>query len=230
MAAVAHLHSRLYFTPDVRPNILGLGLGQLPKKFSRSFIVDIRATQHYFHNFVTARVLTRVEDSFVTQSELLPVLRTLRNFQDGTAIDGRHFDFGSQASFTDRERQLDFDVIPIALEERVLVNAYGDVQVARRTDAYAYVPFTRNPQSCTGTDSLGYAHFHHVRPCYPAFSAAGGTCVFQTPCSAAALTLQIKLHGPGHLRYGSSAVALGANRDLVPGGTAAMTRLTNLLA
>ena len=85
-----------------------------------AFVLRLRRLDRHFHDLIAALVGARVQHALLAQPELLAVLGALRNLQQRAAVDGRHFDLGAQRRFRHRDRHLDFDIVAVAAEERML--------------------------------------------------------------------------------------------------------------
>src|SRR5882762_7953071 len=107
----------LHLAPYFLAWIFRVHLGEFTQQFLGALIMHLGGLDHYFHNLVTALVFARVRDSFFAQAEFLAVLRALRDLEQRPAIDGGHFDLGSESGFGNCHRNLNVDVVALALEE-----------------------------------------------------------------------------------------------------------------
>src|ERR1017187_2271335 len=133
--------------PDCGARVFGIQAGQFAEQFAGFFVARIGSGDSNFYDLVAALVGARVEHALFAQAELLAVHGSLRNLQQGASIDGRDFDLGAQRRFPDSHRNLDPDVIAIAVEERMLLHPGGNVEIARRRAHSAGVALARHAQA-----------------------------------------------------------------------------------
>src|SRR3954447_1669665 len=70
-----------YFGPKFRSRIAGVHLSKLTQQLSRSLVRHVGSLQHSFHDLIATRVLAGVENPLLPHTELLAVLRSLRDLQ-----------------------------------------------------------------------------------------------------------------------------------------------------
>ena len=64
--------------------------------------VLIGCFQNHLDDLIAPRILAGVENAAIPQAELLIVLRAGRNLEQRLAVDGGHFDLGSEPRFGQR--------------------------------------------------------------------------------------------------------------------------------
>src|SRR5271157_20551 len=194
--------------PDSGARVFGIQAGQFAEEFAGALVARIGRYQGHFHDLVSALVGARVEHAFFAEAELLAVYGSLRNLQQGASVDGRNFDLGAERRFRDFDGNLDFYVIAIAVEERVLFHLGGDVKIARGRAHSAGVALARHAQAAAVAGARRDANFDCFGARDAAFAAAGGADVAQLAASAAARAGEAELHGAGHLRHVAGAMTL----------------------
>src|SRR5689334_17417153 len=129
---------------DLRPHfaarIFRMKLGHLAEQFAGLFVPRLRRFNGNFYNLIPTLIGALAEHSLFAQTEALAILGALLNFEQRAPVDGGHFDLGAESRFPDRDRHFDFDVVALALEERMLLYFGVDVEIARRGALRAGVP------------------------------------------------------------------------------------------
>ena len=138
--------------------------------------------------------------------------------------------FSAQRRFPYRDGYINFDVVAIALEERVFRHLGGDVEIARRRSLGTSVAFARNAQAGSGAGSRRNANFHRFGERYTPFAAAGGAGIAEFAAAAAARAGEVKLHRAGHLGDIAGALTLRAGDFSRCAGACAMTGAADLVA
>src|ERR1019366_7034030 len=186
-------------------------LGQLAQQLARILVARIRRLYGHFHNLIPALIGARIQHALLPQPEALPLGSSLRNLEQRAAIDGGHLDLGPQRRLPHRDGYLDFDIVPLAVEERVLLHFGGDIQVPWRRSHGSRVALARHPQSRAVARPRRNPRLHRLRARYPALTAAFRACVPQFPRASAPRARQVELHGSGHLRHVARPLALSAH-------------------
>src|ERR1700731_2949530 len=150
-------------------------LGHLLEQFPCALVAGFGCFDGNFHNLIATLVGPRVEDSLFTQPEALAVLSALRNFEQGAAVDGRHFDLGSERGFPDGNGHLDLDIVAFAMKERVLFHFGGDVEIAWRRAHGAGIALAGNTEPGTVARSRRDSDLDCFRPRDTPIAATGGT-------------------------------------------------------
>src|SRR5689334_5474377 len=119
MRLCAILFLRSYLTPNLSPGIVRMQTRVFAQQFFGALVLDHRSLNAHFHQLIAARSRTDVEDALLAQAEYLAVLGSLRNLEQRPPVNGGNLDFGPQAGFVDADRNGDFDIVPIATEERM---------------------------------------------------------------------------------------------------------------
>src|ERR1035438_5730626 len=205
--------------PDPGARIFGIQAGHFAEKLAGAFVARIGSCDGDFHDLVAALVGARVEHALLAEAELLAVHGSLRNLQQGASVDGRNFDLGAQRRFPDSHRNLDLYVVAIAVEEKMLFDLGGDVEIARRGAHGTGVALARHAQAAAAAGARRNADLHRFRACDAAFAAAGGAGVAQLAGPAAARAGEAELHGAGHLGDVAGTMALRAG-DFAPAARA----------
>src|ERR1039457_6374953 len=205
--------------PDSGARVFGIQTGQFAQQLTRAFIARIGSHQGHFHDLVAALVGARVEHALFAEAELLAINRALRNLQQGASVDGGNFDFGAKRRFRHFDGNLDFDVIAIAVEERMFRHPHGDVQIAWRRAHGAGVALARHAQAAAAAGTRRNSYFDRFRAGDAAFASAGGAGVAQLARPAAAWAGEAELHGAGHLGDVAGTMALRAG-DFTPAARA----------
>src|SRR5262249_14397485 len=149
-----------------------------------------------------------VEHALFAQAELLAVLRSLRNLEQRSAVNCRHFDLRAQSCFVDPHRDADLDIVSFAMEERMLFHADGDVQIACWSSHRSGVALPGDSQSRALLRARRDSHIDGFVFRDDAVAVAGSAGVAQAARSVASRTRQAKAHRSRHLRYVPTAVAL----------------------
>ena len=105
-----------------------------------------------------------------------------------------------ETGFGDADGNADLDVVAVAREERMLFDARGDVEVARRRALRAGVTLAGNTEPRSVLRAGGNVHRYGFRTRDAAIAMAGGAGILQLAFAAAARAGEIELHGAGHLR------------------------------
>src|ERR1041385_4903474 len=125
------------------------------------------------HNLITAFVLSCSRwYAFFAQTQLLPALRSRRNLQLRTAVDGRHLNPGSQRRFPGGHRDRNINVIAFTPEHRMLAHADDDVQIARLAALSPRIAFAADPYTLAIARARFYAHLQRLCALHRAFAVA----------------------------------------------------------
>src|SRR5260370_28538298 len=121
-------------------------LSQLAQQLLGPLVLDLGSLDHHFHDLIAALVLARIENALLAQPKFPSVGRSWRDFQQRAAVNRGHFDLRAQAGLGDGNRHFDLDIVSVAVEERMLLYARRDVEIACRSAQRAGIAFARNPQ------------------------------------------------------------------------------------
>ncbi|KAF4530304.1 hypothetical protein B566_EDAN018442 [Ephemera danica] len=139
---------------------LALAVGQLHRRFHLHMAVQV------------ARVAgANALDAFAPQAEGLAVLRALGYLDFRLAAQGGHFDAAAQGDAGQAHGHVAVQVITIALEDLVLLDANLDVQIARRAAVAAGLAIAGGTNAHAFVDAGRNLHFE----CLLALDAAGAT-------------------------------------------------------
>src|SRR6185295_8218516 len=92
--------------------------------------------------------------AFSGEPERLTTLCLRWDLRAHRSVNRRHFDLRPFDRFTDRDRQLDVDVVSAALEVRMRTNANEQLEIARRATSPARFALAPNQQSLAVGDSF----------------------------------------------------------------------------
>src|SRR4051812_2517860 len=196
--------------PDFRPRIFGVQLAQFFEQLARALVPRIGGLDHDFDDLVAALIRALIQHALFAQTELLPVFGALRDLEQRLAVDGRGLDFGAERRFPDRDRELDLDVVTFAMEERVLLDARGNVQVARRRSVRAGVALAGDAEAGAVARAGGNPDFDLFGVGRATVAAAGRAGILEFAAAAALGTGQVEPHRAGHLGHVPGAFALRA--------------------
>src|ERR1039457_236589 len=160
--------------PDPRARVFGIQPGHFAEELTGAFVARIGSGDSDFYDLVAALVGARVEHTFFAEAKLLAVHGSLRNLQQGASVDGRNFDLGAERRFPDSHRNLDLDIIAIAVEERMFFHPGGDIEIARRRAHGAGVALARHAQAAAAAGARRDADLDCFGAGDAAFAGAGG--------------------------------------------------------
>src|SRR5205823_13570396 len=86
-----------------------------------------RRLDHDLYQFVAAPITVQIYDAFTLEAQYLAGLRTGRNSQFDLAFEGRNVDFRSDRCLRKADRHLDYDVVVLPDEHRMLADMDYDV-------------------------------------------------------------------------------------------------------
>src|SRR5579872_1784578 len=204
------LGHKLHLCPDFLARVFGVQLAELAQEFLGALVLYLRHLDGYFHDLIATLIFARVEYALLAQPELAAVGRARRNLEQRAAVDGRYFDLGAQAGLGDRDGDADLDVVAVAREERMLLDARGDVEVACGRAHSAGVAFAGDAQARSVLRARRNVHRNGFGSGHAAIAVTRRAGVLQFPFAAAPWAGEIELHGAGHLRHLARAVALRA--------------------
>src|SRR5579864_5022095 len=97
-AAFDRAFAMLDLAPYCGARIFFVRLRQLAQQLLDFFVLYLGRLDRDFHDLIASLILARAHDAFFAEAELLPILRSLRDFQKRTAVDGRNLDLRAQPS------------------------------------------------------------------------------------------------------------------------------------
>src|SRR6185312_2681896 len=183
---------------------------QLPQELLGFFVAHFGSFQDDLNDLIALRSLARVRNAALAQAEFLAVLGAGRNFEQGLAVDRRHFDFGAEAGFPDGDGDLHVDVVAFTAEDRMLLDMSGDVEIAGGGAHGAGVALAGDAQTRAIFGSGGDADFDHLFVGDASIAVAVGARVLDAALAFAARAGEIELHIARHLLDVPGAVALRA--------------------
>src|ERR1022692_965590 len=201
-------------------------LAELPKDFAGALIARFGPLDGHLDNLVAALVGTRIQDALFPQAKALAGVSPLRDLQLGTAVDGRHIDFGAERGLPDGERNLDFNIVAVAMKEGMLFHLGGDVEVAGRRPLGSGIAFTGHAQARAIPRAGWNADIDGFGAGHAAIARARGAGVTERAGTAAAGAGEVEPHGSRHLGHVAGAFALrtgdfsGARRTRAAAGVA----------
>src|ERR1035437_3789014 len=210
--------------------VLRVKLGHLAQQFAGALVARFGCGDGDFDDLVAALVGAQVEHALLAQSEALGVGGALRDLQQGTAVNGRHFDFRAQRRFPDRHRHGDFNIVAFAKEERVRFHFGSDVEIARGGAHGAGIALAGDAEAGTVARAWRNADPHEFGVGDAPLPAATGTSVAQLAGTAASRAGEVELHGAGHLADMSRTFALLAGGFAGAGGTGAAAGIADVVA
>src|SRR5258706_3499791 len=166
-------------------------------------------------------------DPLGAEAEGLARLRAFRHGQAHLAIKGRDLDLTPKCRSADRHRHFAMQVVAVALEHLVRLDADLDIEVARRAAVHARFAFSRQPDPLALVDALRDVDFEHLVLLDPPFAVAGQTRIGDHLAGAMAGRTRL-LNRKKSLRHAhragavAGAARLGTRAGL---GTAAMAGL-----
>src|ERR1017187_4865890 len=153
--------------PHPGARVLGVKLGHLLQEFAGALVARVGCGDSHFDNLVAA------------------LGGALRNFQQGTAADGRDFNFGAQGGRPYRVRHGDFNIVAFAAEKGMGFHFGGDVEIARDGAHGAGVALAGDAQAGTVARAWRNADFHTFGVGDASIAATTGTGVAQLAAAAA---------------------------------------------
>src|SRR5215472_6297082 len=156
-----------------------MDFGQLAEQLAGLFVIGRRSLHHDLDDLIAAPVLTLIEYALFAHSELLTALGALRDFQHRAPIDGWNLDLRPEAGLIHPHGNGDFDVVAVAAEEGVILDANGYVEVAGRSAHRARVPFTGNAQPRSGLSTGRNTDLNGLLVGDAAIPVAGGAHILQ---------------------------------------------------
>src|SRR6266542_2642169 len=119
--------------PQLRARVLRMQLFQLVPQLLGLHVCNLRDDDADLDNLVSDHFgAGRRRHALLPHAQLLPALGAGRNAEHGAAVDGRHLHLGAQGGLPWQDGQRDADVIGLAVEHRVLGDAYDHVEIAGR--------------------------------------------------------------------------------------------------
>src|ERR1017187_4265125 len=216
--------------PHPGARVLGVKLAHLLQEFAGALVARVGCGDSHFDNLVAALVGALVEHALLAQTEALGVGGALRDFQQGTAVDGRDFDFGAQGGLPYRDRHGDFNIVAFAAEKGMGLHFGGDVEIARDGAHGAGVAVAGAAKAGTAARAWRNADFPPLGVGDPSSPATTGTGVAQLAAAAASRAGEVELHGAGHLADVSGTLALLAGGFAGAGGTGAVAGVADVVA
>src|ERR1051326_2740206 len=185
-------------------------LGQLAQNLLGAFVPYFGWLNQYLDDLIAALVLTRVEHALFAETELLAGLRARPHRQQSPAVDRGHFNLRAQTGLGDGHGNFDFNIVSVAMEERMLLHPRGDIEIAGRRALGAGVAFARNSQPRSILRAGRDVDSHSLRARDTSIAVTGRARVLQLSFAAAARAGEVEFHGARHLRNRSGAAALRA--------------------
>ena len=135
----------LDFVPEFGAWIFGIQLRQLAQNFLGTLVARHGDCSLDFDDLISAFPFFGGRwNALLAQSKLLSGLGSGRNFQHGTAIDGRNLNFGAERSFGDGNGDSKMNVVAFAPENRVVSSADNHVEIPGRAAMRSGVAFAGN--------------------------------------------------------------------------------------
>jgi hypothetical protein len=174
-------------------------------------------------------LVRRLSTPFLAQTESLGVRGTLRDLQQGTAVDRRHFDFGTEGRLPDRDRYGDFNVVAFATEERMRFHFGSDVKIAGRGAHRAGIAFAGDAQAGTIARARGCGSPHLGVGDAPSPPQVG-QALRSLPDPPHFGQVRLNFMGAGHLADVSRTLALRAGDFTGAGGAGTVAGLADIVA
>ena len=92
-----------------------------------ALVLNHRSLYGNLNKLIPTRPGACIKHTLFTQPEYLAVLRSLGNLKQRTAVDGGDLDLRAEAGFIDSNGHLNFDIVAIATEKRMRLDADGNV-------------------------------------------------------------------------------------------------------
>src|SRR6185312_7231285 len=202
-----------HLAPQLRPRVVFVKTVQLLPQLARLHVMRRRDGNFDFHDFIAALVVARCgRHAFFPQTQLLSALRSRRNFQLGSSIDGRHFDPGSQCRFPCCYWDSNVNVVAFATKYRVLAHANDDVKIARRAALRPCIAFAGDANALAIARAGFYADFQRLCALHCAFAMAHRARRLHLASATATRASNVELHAATGLRNMPASVALRAGR------------------
>src|SRR5208282_1811740 len=116
---------------------LAVELGEFLEQFALARGQAARRFDNYLDELIAAAVAVKVDDALALEAQDFSRLRGGRNLELDFAFERRHFDLGADRRLRKADRRLDYHVVVLAHEHRVLFDVNYDVEIALRSAAVA---------------------------------------------------------------------------------------------
>src|SRR5438105_3842193 len=191
-------------------------------QFLEQLSLVLRQAHRRFHGDVAVQVAgvarSHALDALAAQAELLAGLRAFGDVDRRIAGQRRHFDLAAERRARDGHRHHAMQVVAVAREDRVLLQADLDVQVAGRPAVGARLAVARAADAHAVVDARGDLHLERLLFLHAALAVAGGAGLGDDLARAAAMRARL-LHREEALPHlhDACAVAGGAGLGLRAG-------------
>src|SRR6266487_5157807 len=111
-------------------HVLAVDAPELPQQLLRSSIEQLRQHEAYFDDEIAPAPVATRGHAALAQPEPLPRLGSWRHAQPDGTVDGRHVDLRAERGFVNRHRHGHVNVVALAPEQRVRLDAHSHVQIA----------------------------------------------------------------------------------------------------
>ena len=213
------------------PRIFGVELAEFFQQIAHTLVFGFR--DHYldFDDLVAAfSGIARRRSALFAQAQFFAAIGAGWNADLRAAVNRGDFHFRAERSFRNRDRNDGVEIVAAAFEERMRLNFYYEVEIARRAAVQAGVSASGDADARAGLRARRNAHVERFDARHAAFAVAIVADGMKASGAAAARAGDLKTHLAADLRYLAGTAAGGANFFIAGLDTGAMANIAGVQA